>query len=465
MSSSFFIIPYLIVRLYSFSGSSTTYYVSPAGNDEASGTSITTAWKSLDRINKQRLEKGDKVLLKAGSVFQGTILLDEKDGGDPSLPVLISSYGAGKAFIEAGEKGGIIVYNTGGVQIKSLVITGDGVDKNNASGIECISEKPSSKLSGITIEQCDISGFHDYGILIKSDKQSDAGFSKVKIMNCLTYANGEAGIGSLAVFPAISHSDFYVGYCKATGNRGIIAKTDNHSGNGIVLSGIDKLTIEYCEASENGADCRSVSGGPVGIWLWNCRNGIIQNSISHHNHAGTSVHDGGGFDLDGGCSNSTIQKCLSYNNEGAGYLLCEFGSMNPFTNNKVLDNTSVNDGLNNSYGGITVSGAGKEFPVTNTLIRNNKVVVENSKTVKGLPSALFLQGSDFKDIRFEANEFIVSGGAAVLRCDTLFNSNQAIFDENRFIVKDKGFRVDCSACGVQTEEFWKLMLQSKTKRQ
>jgi hypothetical protein len=125
----------------------------------------------------------------------------------------------------------------------------------------------------------------------------------------------------------------------------------------------------------------------------------------------------------------------------------------------------VNDGLNNSYGGITVSGAGKDFLVTNTLIRNNKVVVENSKTIKGLPSAIFLQGSDFKSIRFEANEFVVSGGAAVLRCDTLFNSDQAIFDTNRFIIKEKGFRVDCSACGFQAEDFWKTLLESKTKSQ
>jgi hypothetical protein len=125
----------------------------------------------------------------------------------------------------------------------------------------------------------------------------------------------------------------------------------------------------------------------------------------------------------------------------------------------------VNDGLNNSYGGITVSGAGKDFLVTNTLIRSNKVVVENSKTIKGLPSAIFLQGSDFKGIHFEENEFVVSGGAAVLRCDTVFNAEQVIFKANRFIIKDKGFRVDCTTCGIQTEDFWKQLLESKSKVQ
>ncbi|RTL59396.1 MAG: right-handed parallel beta-helix repeat-containing protein [Sphingobacteriales bacterium] len=438
-----------------------TFYVSSAGNDNNSGLSPKEAWRTLNKINEIDLKKGSYVLLEGGAVFNGNIQLDEKDGGSEKEKVIISSFGKGKATINAGSGTGIFVYNTSGISISKIRIRGDGVEKNNGSGIHFFADNNSKKLSGIEIKNCEVTGFHFYGILIQSDKDTACGFNNVQITDCIASENGEAGIGSLAAYPGIPHKNFRIVKCKVFNNYGILTKTDNHSGNGIVLSGVKKFLIDSCEAYENGKDCRSNGGGPVGIWVWHCKNGGIQNSVSHHNHAGTCLHDGGGFDIDGGSSYCTISNCISYDNEGAGYLVCEFGSVLPFSNNKVINNSSRNDGLKNGYGAITVSGAGREYPVTNTRISNNRIIVENKNTVDGVPAAIDLNNSDMRNILFENNSFEIRNGSVVMRSDSLVTASQVDFKNNRFLLKDSQLKVVCGKCKASDENFWFKLLKKK----
>ena len=49
----------------------TTYYVSNAGDDNADGKSPETAWKTIDRVNKQWLLPGDGVLFNRGDLWRG----------------------------------------------------------------------------------------------------------------------------------------------------------------------------------------------------------------------------------------------------------------------------------------------------------------------------------------------------------------------------------------------------------
>ena len=49
----------------------TTYYVSNAGDDNADGKSPETAWKTIDRVNKQWLLPGDGVLFNRGDIWRG----------------------------------------------------------------------------------------------------------------------------------------------------------------------------------------------------------------------------------------------------------------------------------------------------------------------------------------------------------------------------------------------------------
>ena len=202
-------------------------------------------------------------------------------------------------------------------------------------------------------------------------------------------------------------------------------------------------------------------GGPVGIWIWNARSGKIQHSFSHNNHSGTSIHDGGGFDIDGGSSDCIIRNCISSDNEGAGYLLCEFGSPLPYTNNKIENNTSKNDGLKNNYGAITISGAGKDYPVTNCIIQNNVIIVENRNTVDGIPAALYFNGSDFRSMTIRQNSFDARNGSRMLYIDTLFSKDQVVFRKNKFPAAQKEFTMFCNKCISADTIYWKQRLQAK----
>ena len=113
-----------------------TYYVSASGDDGRTGTAIASAWRSLDRVNRQQLAPGDSVLFEGGRTFSGQLYLDRADAGRSDLPVSIGSYGPnGRATISNAQGTAIVVYNTAGVRIANLVVTGAGRDVNTGSGI------------------------------------------------------------------------------------------------------------------------------------------------------------------------------------------------------------------------------------------------------------------------------------------------------------------------------------------
>src|SRR6516162_6189131 len=88
---------------------SATYYVSPTGDDGHSGTSTTSAWKTIARVNSAGLQPGDHVLFQGGMTFYGSIKL--KNGGSSSSPIIVSSYGSGRATINSGKSDGAYLLN------------------------------------------------------------------------------------------------------------------------------------------------------------------------------------------------------------------------------------------------------------------------------------------------------------------------------------------------------------------
>jgi parallel beta-helix repeat protein len=84
----------------------TSYYLdADNGNDNASGNSEQSPWKTLGKLNSQfsKLKPGDNVRLKRGNVFQGHIEI--KASGSVESPINIGAYGSGtKPAINGGVK-------------------------------------------------------------------------------------------------------------------------------------------------------------------------------------------------------------------------------------------------------------------------------------------------------------------------------------------------------------------------
>jgi Right handed beta helix region len=81
--------------------SGTTFYVSPSGSDSSSGTSPASPWRTIRRVNRARLHRGDGVLFQGGERFSDDALMPDVSGvaGDP---IVFGSYGSSEATITRG---------------------------------------------------------------------------------------------------------------------------------------------------------------------------------------------------------------------------------------------------------------------------------------------------------------------------------------------------------------------------
>lgn len=71
-----------------------SYYVSSNGDDSAAGTSEETAWKTLDRVNREHFIPGDRILFRCGDEWEDGTLVP-KGSGSTAAKIVIGSYGEG----------------------------------------------------------------------------------------------------------------------------------------------------------------------------------------------------------------------------------------------------------------------------------------------------------------------------------------------------------------------------------
>jgi hypothetical protein len=249
--------------------------------------------------------------------------------------------------------------------------------------------------------------------------ERNAGFENLLIENVAAHDNGMAGIetdgywilnASNQWHSLINHRNIIVRHCTAYNNHGVSTYTINHSGSGIMIAAVDNAIIEFCKAYNNGSENAKIYGGPIGIWMTEVRNGVIQYSESHHNRGGAGP-DGGGFDIDGGSENCIIQYCYSYENDGAGLAVNEWGSGNPMSNITIRHNLSENDGLKKNYGGLTLWAV---QPINNINIYNNTVYVNSDEVEESTPlnTISVLDEQHLTNLRVFNNVFLASGTRA-----------------------------------------------------
>lgn len=332
--------------------SAETFFVSPSGDDARSGRDPDRAWRSLDRVNRHCLVPGDEVLLQGGAQFSGTLRFHVRDGGDPQLPVRVSSYGPERATIEAGEGDGIVIADVSGVIVERLSVRGDWRAEEQAGnageGVSVVGTKSGVWQTFLRLRQLDVSGFKFAGIGLHarpSDDRKDSGYRDVEITDCAVHDNGDVGIVSDGPYdyegPGYSHAGVHIRNARVFGNRGLMNKGE-HTGSGIVLSDVDGATIETSVAHHNGEYNDHRAGGGFGIWTWDSTRVIIQSNEAYANDSQTA--DGGGFALDGGVTDSVLRYNYSHDNQGAGFGAFQFPWARDYGDNRIYYNISQNDG-------------------------------------------------------------------------------------------------------------------------
>ena len=127
---------------------------------------------------------------------------------------------------------------------------------------------------------------------------------------------------------------------------------------GIQIEGVEGGTVSNSTAYSN---------GDIGVWSWAADRILFEQDVAH----GSAGKDGG-FDLDVGTTNSTIEYSYSYDNGGSGFQVCNY-AYNPVTANNTI---RFNIGENNygSAAGLELDGDGSRieglYYYNNTIYQN-----------------------------------------------------------------------------------------------
>lgn len=347
--------------------SATTYYVdSLAGDDANAGTSESAPFKSLKRANSLTLNPGDRLLLKGGSTWTGS--LNVTGVGTETAPIIVGSYGQGRARINgnATVTNAVYVKNSQYLRVQDLEVTNSAAFTTSTNSIYrgiYVEAKDIGQINGIVIQnnyvhsvdgQGKSGGIGNGGIAVGVRGNSvPTWYSKLKITgnevgdinaygvstfttwcaNCQIYPN-ETGIPTSELsaqrraFDAPVISDNYV---------------HDTTGGGITPQYADNAVVEYNTVDRAASRQLVAGGGNVAIWWQGTNNILVQyNVVRRTGYTGlyTSLGavDAQAFDADMGTTNSTVQFNVTEDNEG-GFFMCLISSWN----NQVRYNVSVND--------------------------------------------------------------------------------------------------------------------------
>lgn len=371
--------------------SSVSYYVdAEQGDDNNSGLSKDKAWKTIDKINKQQLLAGNRLLLKRGCVFIGVMNICAQ--GSPYKRIIIDAYGKGdKPRVSAPDSSlyAVSIRNSDYVTLQNIEIMNKGTRR--------MAERTGVKVScdnygishNIILNALDI---HDVnGSLVKKKGGGSAIFienrydSIVSVFDSLTIENcvirrceRNAMIWSA---PWSRKRNWHLSTNTVVRNNLI----EEVPGDGIVPIGCDGALIEY-NLMRNCTALLPEEEAAAGIWPWSCDNTVIQfNEVSQHK----APWDGQGFDSDYNCTNTTIQYNYSHDNDGGFLLICNAGKGETDSADNIGNigsivryNVSVNDGIRQRLTRVGIFSPAIHIsgPCKNTLVENNILHADKKPT-------------------------------------------------------------------------------------
>jgi len=308
----------IVTTLGNSSGAKTYYLDSVNGDDSNMGTSEATAWQSLGKVNALTFNAGDKVLFKAGSVWNGQLLL--KGSGINGMPIIVDKYGTGNKPIFNG--GGTTANDGTTVRLKNgaywelnnLEITntdGTNVQQGPIWGLRVIVDN-GAEINHIYIRNCyvhdvngDVAGKDTGGIYVTADGAQPAFYNDLKIENNLV-----KNVGGLGIATQSPHASMNASSRTPFLNVRIAGNTVGPTGrNNMIVRVSDDAIVEHNRLINS-----SVFDKGHSIFNFNTINCTMQYNEAYGNVGPQGVIDRGGFDADYNCKNTTIQYNYSHDN-------------------------------------------------------------------------------------------------------------------------------------------------------
>lgn len=381
--------------------SGTTYYISDSlGNDENSGTSEASPWKSVERLAKADLSAGDTVLFKSGDIWYGAFELDVS-GGDRKNPITFSSYAEGsKPSLRLYT--GTVPVATEGICLKLRNANGfvmSNLDIGYANlGIQLCYDAEHYESDYVRFENCH---FHDIYGVTQQDNLSEIYFSAGIAMSVegSNWKNGDAEGNGWAL------RGLYIDRCtaydagslmaSAGGVYGFymtecIAEENGYYGTGAF--GCRKGYIDRCIFRNNGS--RDISVGSCGIMV-SATDFTIKNTIISGQQRQNDDPDGCGIDFEWDCHNVVVENCLFRENAGVGIMYFTSGQLENGTNydthirNCYFVNNNTNIG---NVGGYDIFAS--SYATSNCEVAGNKYICTDMKYAETIDFILAVDGND-----------------------------------------------------------------------
>ena len=316
----------------------TIYLDSESGKDRASGLSEREAWKSLKKVAEAKLEEGDQVLLKRGSVFKGKLFLQNLKGKE-GKPIVVDCYGKGELpWINAkGYVAGVQMMGCSFVEISNLKITNDGgeiepsaqfksygvwVNSYNKTACEHIYLR-GLQIENIFASRAEVSSKNgktksvNKGIGVEVLSGRSSMLSNVIIENCRISRTSYTGIRTNGRYLMTKEGKKSGKKDKVKHLRGVRIlnnKLDKIGGPGIQPGFIKNLLVRGNVVTSSGSKVdQRMAGRGSGIWPFASEVVMIEhNKFSHARGVGDSC----GIHIDFNCSDVVVQYNLSVDNEG-----------------------------------------------------------------------------------------------------------------------------------------------------
>lgn len=329
------------------------YVDSENGDDSADGMTPETAWKTLTKVNETQLIGGDRILLKAGSVFEDQAL-SIKSGGTAENPIIIDMYDGDVVGAEAGErphiKGngknsfeyqgnqisyGLHIKNASHVQVNNVEISNQGDTRKLSVGL-CVEAAGCGVMQGVHINNVyihDVNGTYEEKTLpngglyyVVSDHSNNTRFDDIQVVNNIVKRVSRTGI-SIGTTSASSFWDGHGGLIPqevldAYAHTNVLIRNnyvEESGGDAIVPMFSIKPVIEYNISNGASQNTKHTSMYNAGIWPWRCGDAVFQ-----YNECYGTILNGDGQAYDCDWSRGTIyQYNYSHDNEGGFILICQ----------------------------------------------------------------------------------------------------------------------------------------------
>lgn len=427
----------------------TQFYVSSTtGNDNSCGTTPSSAWQTIAKINAHTFLNNTTISFKGGDTFPGGIVLTTSVIA--SAPT-INSYGVGQAIISPGNISDCVkATSVPSVTVTNINCAGGGIATSNFNGIQIENNllPNGTMIAGPTITNNTVTGFGYNCIhviaLNGADGFGDSGFIGVTVSNNLvhdcdgndTNGGGAPKAGSACLYMSggngnlldphvadsiqnvtVSGNTFY----NCTGTVGQVHTT----GDGLLLFGVTTFSVDHNIIHDTGTLGDLGAGGPVGLLVYFCDSGVVSFNETYDTHT-DSFTDGQNMNISG-CHDVIAEYNYMHGHSGGGgggqsYLLIDTDGSRTLnnvdvrfniidmtvaagpaldvsttnadlTNLRVYNNTFVGTG-NMFAGGCDIGGHNFTINVSNNIFAAINFNAVNLTTV-GCAGSITMTGNDY----------------------------------------------------------------------